>query len=72
LLGCDITRWGRNERVAACVMRGRRARWTNWPDQLRGNCTCRSLAPADRMLCRRHGPSRRLTDPSTQPFTPDI
>jgi hypothetical protein len=52
-------------------MCGCRSHWINWPDQMYGNCICRSIAPADRMLRLQPGPSRRLTDPSIQPVTPD-
>ena len=70
---CWLTkgRGARDRGAVACFMRDRRSHWSNWPDQLDGNCICRSLAPADRMLCLQPGFSRRLTDLSIQPVIPD-
>ena len=64
-------RGARDSGAVACFMHDRRRHWFNWPDQLGGNCICRSLAPADRMLRLQPGLSRRLTDLSIQPVIPD-
>jgi hypothetical protein len=72
LLGLRYLAAVRVRRAAACATRARYCHWFNWPDQMRRNCICRSIAPADRMFRLPLGPSRRPTDHSTQPVTPDI